>query len=45
MQPGTLDALIDAGEITAKGDLDLFRTFVSALDIFDPKFNIVTPVN
>ena len=34
---------LDAGEIDVKGDRELLRAFVRALDDFNPMFNVVEP--
>jgi alkyl sulfatase BDS1-like metallo-beta-lactamase superfamily hydrolase len=38
-----LDKMAEAGKVSISGDKDLFKEFLSLLDQFNPKVNIVTP--
>jgi len=38
-----LVAGLDSGELKVHGDVARFRTFVEALDEFDPMFNVIEP--
>ncbi|HEX4305894.1 MAG TPA: alkyl sulfatase dimerization domain-containing protein [Solirubrobacterales bacterium] len=42
-QPTSLDAGLEAGHITAEGDIEALRTLLGLLDDFEPNFNLVEP--
>lgn len=44
LRPGALAGLVDAERVTVTGDRERLETFLGLLDVFDPDYPIVTPV-